>query len=104
MKPKTDVNVKPIGMGRDVRHTVIQVLPQSVVEHVFVISQQPIGIPVIKRVKVAARTKSGMAVRVCVIINRMRMGIVVSSVRVEVHRYQVVVIVTETAIGTGVVV
>ena len=92
-------------MGRDVRHTVIQVLPQSVVEHVFVIMQQPIGIPVIKRVKVAARTKSGTAVLVCVMNNRIRTGIAVSNVQVAVHRpVQDVAVQGRIRIGTEAVV
>ena len=92
-------------MGRDVRHTVIQVLPQSVAEHVFVIMPQPIGIPVIKRVKVAARTKSGTAVLVCVMNNRIRTGIGVSNVQVAVHRpVQDVVVLERTRIGTEAVV
>ena len=87
------------------RHTVIQVLPQSVVEHVFVIMQQPIGIPVIKRVKVAVRTKSGTAVLVCVMNSRIRTEIAVSNVPVVVHRpVRDVVVQERTRIGMEAVV
>ena len=73
------------------------------VAHVCVRTQQPIGMG--KPVRVVERTKYMRMDPVCVMINRMRMGIVVSSVRVEVHRPVTDVVVRgRTRIGTGVVV
>ena len=69
----------------------------------FVRTRQPIGMS--KVVRVAEQTKYMRMDPVCVIINRMRMGIVVSNARVEVHRPVTDVVVRgRTRIGTGVVV